>query len=503
MLLRVLGYPELSVGDAYKARLIVDAAKSSASALGRQAIAVLRHKVTQSANRDGATSKSNRTAEISSFELDRAIINLELDVWRTLIESLHAANACGDSLDVCHNAVERFPSVQWFSQTLELTKEWHRERTRCGLEPLKNIPPEWTRGQYDGGVFLRQYPWMTADIIHRQSTFVLEDAQNELKSTSSKCIIREASLPDTRTNQTRSRPDPSVFGLFVTQDVGKDETILVDKTDLCATNAKDCCQNCCGDLPTTGVGPITTLSCCDARYCSPECSARAIRSHHRVLCGKDFSFIKSDDNKGAAPGGSVESLFWVRLLGIIVQECASHPLKTSIIARTTRQYGANFTVGFNLRQHVATPIRILQTLGIDVFADPKFDTWVLNTIRAHILTNFDAVQISERKLVPQKGKPVMDLTPLTLFQNTSCEPNTYERYDGNGSTVTIIARRDLKAGEEMMPLYIDHINGYTMSRKERQANLMPWIAGPCACERCVIEERLESEVPKPSLDVKL
>ncbi len=202
MLLRGLGYPELSVGDAYKARLIVDAAKSNASALGRQALAVLRQKVTQFANRDGATPKSNRTAEISSFELDRAIVNLELDVWRTLIESLHAANACGDSLEVCRNAVERFPSVQWFSQTLELTKEWHGERARCGLEPLKNVPPEWTRGQYDGGVLLRQYPWMTDDIIHRQSTFVLEDAQNELKSASSKCIIREASLPDTRTDQT-------------------------------------------------------------------------------------------------------------------------------------------------------------------------------------------------------------------------------------------------------------------------------------------------------------
>ncbi len=135
-----------------------------------------------------------------------------------------------------------------------------------------------------------------------------------------------------------------------------------------------------------------------------------------------------------------------------------------------------------------------------MFADAKFDTWVLNTIRAHILTNFDALQISERKLVPQNGKPLMVLPPLSLFQNTSCEPNTYERYDGNGSTATFIARRDMKAGEEMMPLYIDHINGYTMSRKERQALLMPWIAGPCACERCVREETLESEVPNSSLD---
>ena len=495
MLLRGLGYPELSVGDVYKARLLVDSAKKDPSAIGRQTIAILLYKVAQSANLKRARSKSNRTAEIPTFDIDCLITNLELEIWRALIESLHAANACGDSLNVCQDAVEKFPNVQWFRQTLELTEEWHEERTQRGPKSLKDVPPEWGRGLYDGGVLLRQYPWMTADILHRESKFVFEDAQKELESASSKCTIRQTSVPSTRTDRTQSKPDPDVFGLFVTQDIRKHETILIDKTDVCATNTSDCCQNCCGNLPTT-TRSVTTFSCCGARYCSQDCSARALRSHHRVLCGKDFSFIKSDDNKGAysaAPGGSVESLFWVRLLSIVVQESAPHPLKTSIIARLTRQYGADFTIGFNLTQQIATPIRIMQTLGIDVFANPKFDTWVLHTIRAHIIANYITVQLGEGELMFGGGKPLMALMPLYSFQNHSCEPNVHERFDDNGSTMTIFAQRDMKAGEELKPMYLNNIDGYTMPRKERQAKLIPWFAGPCKCERCEREESLESE----------
>lgn len=495
MLLRGLGYPELSVGDAYKACLLVDAVKKNTSALGRQTIAVLLDKVVQSTNQERARRKSNRTAEIPTFELDRLTINLELDIWRTLIESLHAANACGDSLNICQDAVEKFPGVQWFRRTLELTKEWHEERTRRGPESLKDVPPEWGRGLHDGGVLLRQYPWMTADILHREPKFVFEDAQKELESASSKCAIRQTSVPSTRTDQSQSKPDPGVFGLFVTQDIRKHETILIDKTDLCATNTSDCCQNCCDNLPIT-TGSVMTCSCCGARYCSQDCSARALRSHHRVLCGKDFSFIKSYDNKcvyGAAPGGSVEALFWVRLLGIVVQESAPHPLKTSIIARLTRQYGADFTIGFNLTQQIVMPIRIMQTLGIDVFANPKFDMWVLQTIRAHIFTNYITVQLGEGKLIFGGGKPLMAVMRLYPFQNHSCEPNVHERFDDNGSTMTIYAQRDMKAGEELMGMYLNHIDGYNMPRKERQAKLLPWFAGPCQCERCVREEALESE----------
>ena len=474
---------------------MVDSAKEDASALGHQTLAVLLQKAAKCADLERARPKSNRTAEIPVFDLDRLITNLELDIWRALIESLHAANACGDSLNICQDAVENFPGVQWFRRTLELTEEWHEERTRRGPESLKDVPPEWGRGLHDGGVLLRQYPWMTADILHREPKFVFEDAQKELESASSKCTIRQTSVPSTRTDQSQSKPDPGVFGLFVTQDIRKHETILVDKTDLCATNTSDCCQNCCGNLPTT-IGSVTTCSCCGARYCSQDCSARALRIHHRVLCGKDFSFIKSDDDEAAysaAPGGSVESLFWVRLLGIVVQESAPHPLKTSIIARLTRQYGADFTIGFNLTQQIVTPIRIMQTLGIDVFANPKFDTWVLHTIRAHFFANYITVQIGEGELIFGGGKPLMALMPLYSFQNHSCEPNVHERFDYNSSTMTIFALRDMKAGEEVKGMYLNNIDGYTMPRKERQAKLMPWFAGPCKCERCVTEEASESE----------
>ena len=470
--------------------------KADASALGPQIIAVLLDKVAQSEDSGRAGPKSTRTAGNRTFNLDRLITNLELDIWRALIESLHAANACGDSLSICQDAVEKFPGVQWFRQTLELTEGWHEERNRHGAEFLKDIPPEWERGLHDGGVLLRPYPWMTADILHRDTKFVFEDAQKEVALASPKCTIRETSVPNTRTHESQSKLDPAVFGLFVTQDIRKHETILIDTAELCATNFSGCCHNCCGDLSST-TDSVVTLACCGARHCSQECSERALRSFHRVLCGKDFSFIQKDENNftnGAAAGGSVESLFWVRLLGIVVQESASHPLKTSIIARLTRQYCADFTIGLNLTQHIATPIRILQTLGIDVFANSNFDMWVLHTIRAHIFANYFTVQLGEGDLLFGGSKPLMALMRLYVLQNHSCEPNVHERFDDNGSTIAIYALRDIKAGEEMHTMYLNNNDGYeTMSRKERQARLMPWFAGPCRCERCLREESLESE----------
>lgn len=458
----------------------MDSAEKKADLQGRQITAV---------------SNSNPTVGVPTDDQDRLSTNLEEDIWCALIESLHAANACGDSLDLCQDAVEKFPSVDWFRRIQEVTKKWHSERTRRGLESLKDVPPEWERGLYDGGVLLRPYPWMTTEIANRESKFVLENAQMELQSASSKCTIRRTSVPMTRVDTSRSKPDADVFGLFLTQDVRKNEIILIDKTDLCATNPSDCCQNCCDDLPTTN-GSVTTLSCCGARYCSQDCLVRALRSYHHILCGKDFSFIKNDDITGvhsAVPGGSVESLFWVRLLGIIVQESAGHPLKTSIIARTTRQYSGDFTIGFNLNQHVATPIRILQTLGIDIFANSKFDAWVLHTIRVHYYCNYITVQIGDGEMIVGGKKPLMAMFPLYVFQNHSCEPTVHETFANNGSTMTIRAQRDMKAGEEMKSMYLNHIDGYKMTKRERQAKLMPWFAGPCRCERCEREVEGEEE----------
>lgn len=454
--------------------MLIDGARQDTSILGGKTISILLSKISHLDDADRASPNSKYLAGSSTFHLDHLITSLELEIWRELIESLHAANACGDSLDICQEAVRKFPSAQWFRRSLELTKAWYEARTRSRQESPPIIPHEWRRASHDGEMLMREYPWLTADILHRDPAS-LRDAQKEMEAVSSKCTIARSSVRNSCADQGQGGSKLGALGLFTTKNIQQHETILVDQTNLGVTNAPNCCQNCCCILPYDS----TTLLCCGGRYCSQDCADRALLSHHLVLCKKDFSFI-SDNGKGAsslAPG-CTESLFYVRLWAIVVQEAALHPLKTSVIARLTRQYEGDFTIGFNLSNHIINPIRILQTLGIDVFTDARYDTWVLHTIRCTLSNNWINVLVGD-------DRPILALMPLYSFQNHSCDPSVREIYKDDSSTSVLIARRDIMEGEEITGMYIPaSMDGYNMSRDDRHVRLRPWIGGICRCAKC-------------------
>ena len=53
------------------------------------------------------------------------------------------------------------------------------------------------------------------------------------------------------------------------------------------------------------------------------------------------------------------------------------------------------------------------------------------------------------------------------------------------SRITVIARRDIEAGEE---LFISYVNP-ELPLEQRRQQLMEWGFGKCTCTRCVTEER--------------
>jgi hypothetical protein len=50
------------------------------------------------------------------------------------------------------------------------------------------------------------------------------------------------------------------------------------------------------------------------------------------------------------------------------------------IARLVAQYELDANVAWLLRANVIVPLNILESFGIDIFADSRYDCWVLETM---------------------------------------------------------------------------------------------------------------------------
>ena len=71
--------------------------------------------------------------------------------------------------------------------------------------------------------------------------------------------------------------------------------------------------------------------------------------------------------------------------------------------------------------------------------------------------------------------------------NHSCNPNISVRHLDQRtalSRITVIAKRDIAVGEELVITYVDP----SLAVRERRSQLGAWGFGQCDCERCVEEE---------------
>ena len=78
------------------------------------------------------------------------------------------------------------------------------------------------------------------------------------------------------------------------------------------------------------------------------------------------------------------------------------------------------------------------------------------------------------------------LYTLHAHLNHSCNPNVSVRHlDRRNalSRITVLAKRPIKVGEELLVTYVNPQLGY----KQRQDELSAWGFGKCCCERCLEE----------------
>lgn len=226
-----------------------------------------------------------------------------------------------------------------------------------------------------GAILMRLYPW-TPTPFQTRSKSLLDSTRAELKLYSTKLQVQPSALGSSTSDKITS------FGMFARRNIQKGDVIL-SAPHLISASTKALhtrCYNCHTDLLSGSM--MASLSCCPTiRFCGEGCRGIAEQYYHKAFCGKVFDEVRTVhmDSPIVANDLRMKELVFLRVLAICVQgHC--HPLQNPIISRLMPQYMTEMPITWSFQSDIITPIEILQSLGVDVFTAPEYDTWVIQTI---------------------------------------------------------------------------------------------------------------------------
>ena len=491
-----MGFPELGLGDAYKARLLVEAAlEDPSSTLGSNTFQAFAKKIYNQHMTDPAWSQwKSRVATSTLLEARTAdmLRRLEAHIWTELMEGLIASNCCNDYLELSKAAVEKFPDDEVFPSDVGNAESWFQQR--LDILQAQVDEGEMTEDQMqttldNGGVYPTPYPWMTEALLVRDDVLV-ERLKEEFSLASTNCTVFKSTIRNVQAvSESEQTAEFDVLGVIASKNIKKGETVATDVTEAGVISNINRCEACCASLASTNK---ISNTCCSVLYCSAKCTQTAFQTYHTSVCGKNFAFLH-DAAKSAThtTDFSLDALLLLRVLALSLSQKAAHPLLTSVVQRLTPAYSMPEPqlIIFNFADHIMTPILTLRELGVDIFANSLYDTWVLHTIRYRIQNNKHGATLD--------GFVGSAISPLYSMFNHSCKPNVDWRHDEHNSTVMLFATKDIEEGEEMC---ISYIKGVDMGRIERQKALMTWLGMDCACARCLEETAAEGNEMENDLE---
>ena len=463
-----IGYPELAVGDAYKVTLLFDEIHNKTS-VGNTAVLMfgMKHWLSMDpSSRDTAPTDKNFQSKVwaalSLFEVNNA---------KLLIESLTCLNCLCDAQEICRDASRKFPAEGYF-RGMRLRELNALKKMDLARPMPSHLKPE-QKDDFNamlrcGGFYRRPYPWMSSGMLRRDPS-AISRMRKSVANLTTKCNIKKIAAKE-GLDETES----DYYGMFAKKTAQKNEIILREDTVLCAVReSAERCPACCRFLPNT---PHLS-KCCQTPYCTARCANLAGRTYHASICKKDFSFLHEITKRESV--NTILLQEQLRLFAAIIQENASHPLKSTIIAPLHAQLGPNNTMAISLKGIIKPTIKILRALGIDIFADEKWDTWVLLILYARAANNHRADNISH-------GGFIMAINPAYSFFNHSCDPNAMYGGQGNDSSVTIVAAKPIAKGEEICISYLES-DRRQLGVREREKFLKPWVGEKCFCQKCKME----------------
>ncbi len=479
-----LGYPELAAGDVRKACLLLESAlgymETDLGGKVRSAYGIF----LRSEEEEEGKESMEPGQWITHVKV--CLTDLLRNTYRVLLKAVEFTSDPWEALHICQQAKIRFPDDDFFPREFRVYKvQFEKARHTTVIEG--HDAAEANRQLIQGRVFLRQCPFVPLEYLRRSQTLITS-VQSDFIAASTKCKLER--IPDFNNSDVSSSPS-DILGIFASSDIAVGDCLFVDPTVIGATNTmfipnELTCEACCGTIPPDRKETVST-ECCSAIYCSKQCQTRAWDSYHKVLCGKDFSWLleaAKTTNHIDHPG--LDGLVWLRVFALCVQSNC-HPLEHPLLARLTPQYERKSVDRWSYEWNVDIPIRILRQLGIDIWDDHRFDTWVLQTVWARLVNN--------RNVRLHHGRLVYGVNPLFSFFNHSCEPNatwkpSTETSTG-GTTVEITATRPIRKDEQIFISYFDA--GEDLTKGQRQELLLPWLGQKCSCGKC---QRTSPNSPK-------
>lgn len=438
-----LNYPELAVGDAYRATLLFERA---------DAVADTRHEGGSADSMPKHKSGADEAVRVKAYTiLGQALYDCHCHVecyefWLELTQRTEVPGVARLALEKASALRQLLVQKEEAAAAYGGSGQQQRDRLR------------------DGSVVTVLYPWMEQRHLARSSELIAH-VNEELGSNVQPraCRVGKSTLAAV----------PDMLGVFAVRAIRKGECILIDRTTTAACSAPPTTPHCenCYDAPLSA--PIHAR-CCSALYCSPTCHDLA-KTYHPPLCGQDFSWLLAPAAHLRENASPMRPLLMLRFLAHCVQAGVdTHPLSHPLIARLQPLANAGHLDVFTLGESVVAPLRILRQLGVDVFRARHLDTMALHALWTRLANNKAGSFDAELGFVDE-------VTPLLPLFNHSCAPNVEYKKESGTSTVRFFALRDVEAGEELFDSYLD-VEG--LPRAERVDRMWPWFEQACLCPRC-------------------
>ena len=464
----MLGYPELAIGDLYKAILLHIALTGRR---GNFSDEVLLH---QSMRLwvEGASGLceayflvSEDSAEEWNGIMKSHVTTNQECAYQGLVQGLIEIGCFFDALKMCKearrmgvkaSAIETEEGYAHGAWTARLMDPGSDAETPSALDK-----PEMTK---TGAVLLRRYPWMPAKFFKRMPATILKRKAEMEKASSGNCSVTPSTIG----------PADS-YGVKALEDIEPGEIVLLETTAVVAiSDYSDRCTVCCVAI---AVQKGVLLKCCKMRVCSAICAKQATRHFHRSTCGTGIPIKWRGPASTNTPTYAARERLMEKVLAILVQGRQA-PLDSPLINQLMAPYDSTEVVGFHFGVDIVSKFEFLQTLGVDIFADPRYDTWVLHTITARLQNNVHHGANVE-------PKQLLALHPLYSFFNHSCARNaSWLAWENEVNRLSVTAIKPIRKGDE---IFIQYHGVEALSLEARQIVLKTWFPDGCQCQRCQSE----------------
>ncbi|KAL8793033.1 MAG: hypothetical protein Q9195_004344 [Heterodermia aff. obscurata] len=467
-----LGYGDLAISDAYRALILVEIILQLLELKKGNHDADLQDPIASKVF-SAVTARDHMKKDDLQMDLDEKfdiIKSFEHDTFIIMATGLLRMTAFYDGVKVLEEAQKRFPTskvIMTLLVTMLTRLQQLEEECIDKLKSAEYIQREVTRGR----VRKVAYPWIVPGEYTRSKN-AIKKVKASFRSASANSEIASAPQDDDSIN---------AYGVFAREDILKGTRLLSDMSVYSATNVYNgqFCAACCGPINDGRV----SMDCCDAIFCSSGCQKDAMNNYHRILCGKDFTWMEDPSKKatGEFSHALVPSLM-LKILATAVQQ-NTKPLRVTCVNTLDAGLGKVALSSFTFFENVAAPSKILQSLGVDIFADVRFDTWILQML---------FLRLENNKQGSQTGKQIWcGLNPLFTMFNHDCDPaaNWYASNKTGGGPLKVRAIRDIKKGDQIFVSYVD----VSFTEEARRKSVQLYIGKICECTRCLREREDAAE----------